>query len=201
MENLSIKILDVLFDLCDGDNYVILDIEDITASFPEVSLSADELNEILESLAVEGFIDLKYAEETEYCVAMRTKGRTLIKQSREKLQHILQESPEVIEGEGVVTTDASEGASTAAAPAPKKTKRPGRVVTSSSESYTPVPPRSEGSSSRLEEFRPVETEEEVEKKEKAKDRRSFLAALLGAAAGTLLMDLIFLVIIAVKFGG
>ena len=99
MENLSIKILDALFDLCEGENYVILDQEDIVASFPEHSFETDELTEILESLTVEGFIDLKYADNTEFCVAMRTKGRTLIKQSREKLQNILRESP-IIEGEG-----------------------------------------------------------------------------------------------------
>ena len=89
MENLSIKVLDALFDLCEGENYVILDKEDIVKSFPEHPFETDELTEILESLTVEGFIDLKYADNTEYCVAMRTKGRTLIKQSREKLQHIL----------------------------------------------------------------------------------------------------------------
>ena len=209
MENLSIKILDALFDLCDGENYVILDKEDILAPYPEAQLDADELAEILESLTVEGFIDLKYADNTEYCVAMRTKGRTLIKQSREKLQHILQENAEVIEGESVTPSEDSDAPSAPCAPA-KKSQRLRRPVTSSSDSYTPdssseryapVSPRTESSSARLEEYKPHETEEELEKKEKAKNNRAFLAALLGALAGSLIMDLIFLVIFLVKLGG
>ena len=208
MENLSIKILDALFDLCDGENYVILDQEDILASYPEAQLDADELAEILESLTVEGFIDLKYADNTEYCVAMRTKGRTLIKQSREKLQHILQENADVIEGESVTSSETSDAPSAQSAPA-KKPQRPRRPVISSSDSdpdssserYAPVSPHTEKASSRLEEYKPHETEEELEKKEKARNTRAFLAALLGALAGSLIMDLIFLVIILVKLGG
>ena len=209
MENLSIKILDALFDLCEGENYVILDQEDIVASFPEHSFETDELTEILESLTVEGFIDLKYADNTEFCVAMRTKGRTLIKQSREKLQAILRED-NVIEGEG--------GSGVEGAP----------VIESVVDEPTvaPRPPRPIRTAERRRRTMPLTVEEEPslgdghftdsgklsrgytkpdrdaeEKANKTRERRTFLAAMIGAAVGSLLMDLIFLVIILIKVTG
>ena len=50
MENLSIKILDSLFDLCDGENFVILEKEDLTSHISFHEFAADELTEILEAL-------------------------------------------------------------------------------------------------------------------------------------------------------
>ena len=97
MDDISIKILDALFDLCEGENFVILDREDLTSRISYHDFAADELTEILEALAVDGFIDLKYADNTEFCVAMKTKGRTLIKQSRDRLQKLIDENPEVVQ--------------------------------------------------------------------------------------------------------
>ena len=206
MENLSIKILDALFDLCEGENYVILDKEDIVKSFTDHTFETDELTEILESLTVEGFIDLKYADNTEYCVAMRTKGRTLIKQSREKLQHILNENP-VIEGES--------------GPAPIEAVAEDPVVE--------FPPRPEHRTPRHRQPMPIppEVEEEISvlddghftdsgklsrgytmpdrdglrRAAKTRERRAFLAAMIGGAVGSVLMGLIFLVVILIKFTG
>lgn len=206
MENLSIKLLDALFDLCDGDNYAILDTDDLVAVSPELVFNAEELTEILQSLAVEGFIDLKYADGTDFCVAMKTKGRTLIKQSREKLHYIMQdnpvaEAPEIIEGEG--TTDAElrhEESPVRAAPTPKQKPRRREPVSVTSDEESLSAGRSE-KAHNLEDYAPVETEEDKEKKEKSRVRRVFLGALLGAAAGSLIMDLIFLVIMLVKLRG
>ena len=217
MENLSIKILDALFDLCEGENYVILDKEDIVAPFPEYSFETDELTEILESLTVEGFIDLKYADNTSYCVAMRTKGRTLIKQSREKLQHILSEeqplAANVIEAEvGAAPSESSSDepapVRTAIPPRPQQRKVRRMPVTgneSEEEDAGVVPTLADGhfsDSGKLSRgFQKPETEEEVEHKAKMRDRRTFLAALIGAVAGSLVMDLIFLIILLVILKG
>ena len=205
MENLSIKLLDTLFDLCEGDNYAILDTDDLAAASPDLVFEPDELTEILQSLAVEGFIDLKYADGAEFCVAIKTKGRTLIKQSREKLQQILEENalrdaPDVIEGEG--TTDAVSGvADPANAPQPRRRKPQRRQPVSASSEDDILSADASDRESRLEDYAPVETEEEKEKKEKSRVRRTFLGALLGALAGSLIMDLIFMVILLVTLRG
>ena len=210
MENLSIKILDALFDLCEGENYVILDKEDIVAPFPEHSFETDELTEILESLTVEGFIDLKYADNTEYCVAMRTKGRTLIKQSREKMQSILHEGP-VIEGEGgsdVVEAPIESVADEPSVPFPSS--RPVRRAPRHKEPM-PIPPEVEEElslddghftdSGKLSRGYTMPDRDGLRKAAKTRERRVFLAAFIGAAAGSLVMDLIFLIIILIKVTG
>lgn len=196
MENLSIKILDALFDLCEGESYVILDKEDIVASLPEHNFETDELTEILESLTVEGFIELKYADNTEFCVCMKTKGRTLIKQSREKLQSILKESvaENVIEADPVASPVGQDAPAT-----PKKERRRHVVSAPVEEEY--VPTLDDGhytDSGKLSRGYAVPSREEVENANKSRERRTFLAALIGAAAGSLVMDLIFLVIVLVK---
>ena len=205
MENLSIKILDALFDLCEGETYVILDQEDITASLPEYSFSTDELTEILESLTVEGFIELKYADNTEYCVLMKTKGRTFIKQSREKMQSILQENAangraDVIEGEASVVSDSNIPIDPPSPQAESTRRRRSSTALPSDEDVLPDGHFSDsGKLSRG--YTSPESDEDAEKNQKRRERRSFFAALIGAAAGSLIMDLIFLVIILVKLRG
>lgn len=97
MDDISIKILDALFDLCEGENYVILEKADLTDRISYHDFGVDEMTEILESLSADGLIDLKYADNEEFCVAMKTKGRSLIKQSRERLQKLIEENPEVVQ--------------------------------------------------------------------------------------------------------
>ncbi len=96
MNDISIKVLDVLFDLCEGEGYRILEAEEITSRVSYYTFLPDELTEILEVLVADGLIDLKYADNEEYCVSMRTKGRALIKQSRERLAKIVAEEPEIL---------------------------------------------------------------------------------------------------------
>ena len=95
MENISIKLLDALFDLCEGESYVILDKADFIARFSDYDFATDELTEILEALSSDGFIDLKYADNQEFCLAMKTKGRTLVKQTRDRLQRMMEENSAV----------------------------------------------------------------------------------------------------------
>lgn len=96
MNDVSIKVLDALFDLCEGEGYRILEAEEITSRISFHKFAPDELTEILEVLVADGLIELKYADDREYCVSMRTKGRALIKQSRERLAKIVAEEPEII---------------------------------------------------------------------------------------------------------
>ena len=96
MDDIAIKILDTLFDLCEGESYAILDEEEITSRVSAHNFAPDELTEILESFSADGLTDLKYAENKVYCIAMRTKGRSLIKQSRDRLQRLIDENPEVV---------------------------------------------------------------------------------------------------------
>ncbi len=96
VDEIAIKVLDTLFDLCEGESYAILEADEITSRIPNHAFATDELAEILSSFAVDGLVDMKYADNKEFCIAMRTKGRTLIKQSRERLQHLIDENPEVI---------------------------------------------------------------------------------------------------------
>ena len=95
MENISIKLLDALFDLCEGESYTILDKADFVARFSDYDFATDELTEILEALSSEGFIDLKYADNQEFCLSMKTKGRTLVKQTRDRLQRMMEENAAV----------------------------------------------------------------------------------------------------------
>ena len=96
MDDVAIKILDALFDLCEGESYTILEADEITSRISGHTFLPDELEEILESFVADGFIDVKYADSREFCIAMRTKGRTFIKQSRERLHRLIDENPEVI---------------------------------------------------------------------------------------------------------
>ena len=96
MNDIAIKILDTLFDLCDGENYAILEADEITSRIYGHEFGTDELTEILESFVADGLVDMKYSDNREYCVAMRTKGRALIKQSRDRLRTLIDENPEIV---------------------------------------------------------------------------------------------------------
>jgi len=96
VDDISIKILDTLFDLCEGEGYTILEADEITSRISGHAFETDELTEILQGFVADGFVDLKYSDNKEFCIAMRTKGRTLIKQSRERLQKLIDENPEVV---------------------------------------------------------------------------------------------------------
>ena len=211
MENLSVKILDALFDLCEGENYVILDKEDIIADFPDHDFETDELTEILEALTVEGFIDLKYADNTEYCVAMKTKGRTLIKQSREKLQRMLHESSAATADDVIDMTPSEDIAGTLSdEPVPPSTNRSSERrrprVSSAPEPVSdalepPVDGHFPDSGKLSRGYNAFENEEVLEERQKRRERRTFVAAVAGAAVGSIIIDLILLVIILIKLKG
>lgn len=92
MNDISIKVLSALYDLCDDDSYKILDADDITAKLSDAEISMDELTEVIENFAADGMLELKYADNAEYCLALRTKGRNLVKQSRDRLNKLEEEA-------------------------------------------------------------------------------------------------------------
>lgn len=92
MNDISIKVLSAIYDLCDDDSYKILDVDDIAARLSGDEISVDELTEVIENFAVDGMLELKYADNAEYCLALRTKGRNLVKQSRDRLNKLEKET-------------------------------------------------------------------------------------------------------------
>lgn len=225
MDDISIKLLDTLFDLCDGENYVILEKSEVTSRISDYDFGVDELTEIFEALSVEGFIDLKYSDNQEFCVAMKTKGRTFIKQARERMQHLEEEGEDSLlaeqEQEAIEPTfaessvlinreKASRPVEPIADPAPVRE----RV---SRKEEAPVRPRSSRrtAADRMKEnadrdyvapnlargYAVQASLEESEEKNSRKEKKMIVAAALGAAAGSLLINLIFLVIFFVKFTG
>lgn len=197
MDDISVKVLDTLFDLCDGENYVILDEEDLTSRLSFYTFSPAEVTEILEALGANGFIDLKYAAEKEYCVAMRTKGRSLIKQARDRLQKSVESVEASASGETVPNVSYTVSA-------PISEQEEGRTekrtigLADVQESFLDATDFPLVEPSRQEVVVAPRREEE---EKKGMDWKPFLPAFVGAAVGALLINLIFLVVFFIKFGG
>ena len=230
MDDISIRLLDVLFDLCDVENYVIVEKEDLTSRISDYAFETDEITELLEALSADGLIDLKYADNEEFCVAMKTKGRALIKQSRERLQKLIEADGAALKREATSSDDAlsaKEG---------ERTSEEDKPLSSSALREDPISPeptasreellrvrremrreraRAESSAPRQEEsargftassalsrgYAVRSSADREEGKPARADKRTFLYAFLGAAAGALLINVIFLIIFLVKFGG
>ena len=202
MDDISIKILDALFDLCDGENFVILDAQDLTARIPDYTFEPNELVEIFETLDADDLLDLRYADESEFCVAMKTKGRALIKQFRDRLQKMVAttEAANVSAPTDEVPPEGdSEGDS--AAPAANPAVDP----TVSVRAAAPVKRVREKSSFEYEQRtrsageprpRPAERHEEEEDKPSKlpAEQKVLLFAAIGGAAGALIVNLIFLIV-------
>ncbi|HCJ01484.1 MAG TPA: hypothetical protein DIC18_01220 [Clostridiales bacterium] len=222
MNDISIRVLDALFDVCEGEGYTILEKGELTSHFSNYDFAPDELIEILQSLSVAGFIDLKYADTQEFCVAMKTKGRSFIKQSREKLQQLTETNSETLQYDNAILQemeDPEEEVAPQVRPAPEEEgfsfevepeaqpekkqnhhkERPAKET--DIYDYYERNPRA-GSSPNLARGYAVQASmEAAEDKSKRRERKMILAACLGAAAGSLLMDLVFLIVFLLKFAG
>ena len=195
MDDITVKVLDTLYDLCDGENFVILDEEDLTSRLDFYAFKPDEITEILEALDANGLIDLKYADEKEYCVAMRTKGRSLIKQARDRFQ----KETEAVEPEPVETP--STGSYTVSdTPAEQEAPRPQKRTIGLADLQDSFLDTTGFSSEPLRQQKPPVPRREEEEK-KPIDWKPLLPAFLGAALGALLINVIFLVVFLMKFGG
>ena len=245
MDDISIKILDALFDLCDGENFVILEKDDLTSRISFHEFATDELTEILEALSADGLIDLKYADNHEFCVAMKTKGRSLIKQSRDRLQRLIEENPEVVryrEEMRAAEEDRQEQDALREEKEMLLRKQEDKLAEARANLEEAVSPEEKAASK--EELRRVKADirrerehvadlddriraagereaihtaaplpnlargysphadranaEEEEYKRKQRDKKVFLAALVGGAVGALIMNVIFLIVYFVK---
>ena len=189
MDDISIKILDALFDLCDGENYVILDVQDLTCRLPDYTFQPDELDEILETLSAEELVDLKYSDENEICLAMKMKGRSLIKQLRDRLQKVASS----VEGSysSSETQDATVvEADTVSAGESVHAEIPIRLHREPSFGYEKRPRPSDAPRPP----RPSDKSEEEEEKKMPAEKKLLLFSFLGAAAGAAIINLIWLIL-------
>jgi len=84
MNDLSFEILNILYDECPDDSYKIVDVNDLILGLPEgFSADAQKLFEVIEDLATDGSIMLKYRDDEDICLAVAIKGRRIVKKERE----------------------------------------------------------------------------------------------------------------------
>lgn len=75
----TLKVLNIL---CEDSSYKVLELGSIKSKFPNKSkISNLELEQSLEFLKAGGYIDIKYAEENTYCLAVCAKGRMILEES------------------------------------------------------------------------------------------------------------------------
>ncbi|MGI6701098.1 MAG: hypothetical protein ACOX3U_01320 [Christensenellales bacterium] len=84
MNELSFEILNILYDQCSDDTYKIIDVNDILLAIPEgFTASADKVFEIVEDLATDGSVMLKYRDDEDICLSVTVKGKRIVKKERE----------------------------------------------------------------------------------------------------------------------
>lgn len=89
MKALDFEILNVIFDFCTDDSFKIIDINDIMDNLSDdFKCSNDELFKIIDDLATEDCIQLKYKDEEDICLSITTKGKRLIKKERETRERL-----------------------------------------------------------------------------------------------------------------
>lgn len=183
MDDISIKILDALFDLCDGENYVILDVQELTCRLPDYVFQEGELDEILETLDAEELIDLKYSDENEICLAMKMKGRSLIKQLRDRLQRV------VSNVEGTVVSSDAPVAESSDVPEGENVRAEMPIRLHSRSAYEQRKRPTDAPRPR-----PAEKGEDEEEKKLPLDKKVVLFSFLGAAAGAAIVNVIWLIL-------
>jgi len=188
MDDISIKILDALFDLCDGENYVILDVQDLTCRLPDYTFQPDELDEILETLDAEELIDLKYCDENEICLAMKMKGRSLIKQLRDRLQRVVSNVEAASESTDAPISSATDDETVPTAES-VRAEIPLQLHREPSFGY-----EKRARSQDAPRPRPIDKADEEDEKKMPADKKVLLYAFLGAAAGAALVNLIWLIL-------
>ena len=84
MNELSFEILNIIYEYCPDDNYKIIDVNDIILALPSgVNIEENKLFEIIEDLATDGSILLKYKDDEDICLSLSLKGRRIVKKERE----------------------------------------------------------------------------------------------------------------------
>ena len=89
MNALRFQVLNIINDICKDDNFKVIDINDILINLPsEMDVKETDVFAIIDELAFDGEIDLKYRDEEDICLAMALKGRRIIKKARENEERI-----------------------------------------------------------------------------------------------------------------
>lgn len=84
MNELTFEVLNIIYDFCHDDSYKIIDVNDIILALPEgVDCDIEKLFALIDDLATEEAINLKYRDEEDICVAITVKGKRIVKKERE----------------------------------------------------------------------------------------------------------------------
>lgn len=84
MNDLSFEVLNIIYDFCPDESYKIVDVNDIILALPEgKNLELDKLFQIIDDLATDASIMLKYRDEEDICLSIQAKGRRIVKKERE----------------------------------------------------------------------------------------------------------------------
>ena len=74
LDKLCKKILNVLCNMCKTDSYVILEISEIVNSL-NTTVDGEVLHKYIEYLSENGFVDVKYFDDKQICLALFPKAR------------------------------------------------------------------------------------------------------------------------------
>lgn len=80
MDSKSFVLLEHLFDLVGAHNLLILDAADL----PTKGVDTEEVPALLEVLVHGGYLTLKYADRSEYCLGLTPQGRALVMEVRQE---------------------------------------------------------------------------------------------------------------------
>lgn len=80
MDSKSFVLLEHLYDQCGDTPFVILDADEACPS----TLTREDLPALVDTLSGDGYIQLKYADEGEYCLGVTAQGKSLVHSVREE---------------------------------------------------------------------------------------------------------------------
>lgn len=75
LDKLNSKLIKILNEHCTGANYKVIEIDEILPKMARFKLDKEGLLKNLEYLQEREFVDLKFAGDTELCLALLPKGR------------------------------------------------------------------------------------------------------------------------------
>lgn len=83
IEELSLKLLDIIFDMLPTDAYKIIEFKDIFEFFDEEALpDIDNVTKAANFLKEQSFVNIKFFDEEEICICITSRGRRKIEDER-----------------------------------------------------------------------------------------------------------------------
>ena len=86
LDKLNKAIIKVLNDLCGGSSYKILEISEVIDKLAKFSIDYEILNNNLHYLQERQYIDIKYIDEKEVCLALLPKARIHSEEEEEEVK-------------------------------------------------------------------------------------------------------------------